>query len=175
MSKVSDQPPWFARNKRERQQMIAFVNAKLDEIARQKVIAAGKAAAANLEQNRKAAAELLADRKWHLDIAIAAAERGDPEPLRRSLEREDPRLRQYTNLPKRKRGQRFKRLRVVKYNDREMRLKQAVRELPRIRAIWKEAYGKTKRSAGQMTAEEIVADRCNLTPDEVRKRRLSRP
>jgi hypothetical protein len=154
--------------------MVDFVSAKLDEIILRNIMDAGKAAVANLEQNRKAAAKLLANPRWHLDVAIAAFERGDPEPLRRLLEREDPRLRHCINLPKRKRGQRFKRLRVVKHDGPEMRLKRALRDLPRIRAIWKAAYGKTNRPIGHVTAEEIAAERCNLTPDEVRKRRLAR-
>jgi hypothetical protein len=95
-------------------------------------------------------------------LALQAAEQGDIEPLRRL----HPHLAKFLHLPKLKHGTHFK-------DPAKIRLRNARADVQRIREIWQRDYGKTNRPRGQLTAEEIVAERWNLTPEEVRRGRLS--
>ena len=65
------------------------------------------------------------------------AEGGNIEPLREM----HPSHAQFINLPKLKRGEHFLTYAVW--------LQQALEDVPRIRAIWKEHYGKTNRATGR--------------------------
>jgi hypothetical protein len=148
LSLDNDLPPWRAGiDERKRRQMEEWVNRKLDEITK-----------------------LSGDEWlwfWSLenleDVAVQAAEECDLEPLRRQF----PKHARFINPPKLKRGEHFK-------DATEVWLQRALEDVPRIRAIWKKHYGKTNRPRGELTAEEIAAERWNLLPDEVRKRRISR-
>jgi hypothetical protein len=171
---TDDKPPWEAKDKRDRQWMETWVNEKLDGISWERAVAMMRSAVERRDQNRKCVEELMACPQWHIDQAIAAAEHGDPEPLRRLLKRIDPRLERYIHLPKLKRGEHFNKIPVVDENAPCRRLQGALRELPRIKAIWKEHYGKTNRQDGQLRATEIAANRWRLTEDEVINKRLSR-
>ena len=103
--------------------------------------------------------------------ALQEAEQGNLEPLRKQY----PRLARFINLPKlSKPGEHFKKKPSTNYLAPHCRLEEALFELPRVRAFWKKRYGKTNRPAGQLTAEEIVAERWNLNLAEVNRKRISR-
>jgi hypothetical protein len=159
-------PPWQARDQREREWMQEWVCAQLDELRQRDT----EASIDRIIASSKDPDAVRAQRQ--LDATIKAFECGDPEPLRRLLERHDPRLRQCINLPKRGVGERFKKRRAL--TEREIGLAQARRELPRIHAIWKKHYGKVYRPQNQLRATEILATRRNLDEDEIIKGRLSR-
>jgi hypothetical protein len=141
-------PPWRAgTDERKRQQMRAWVNYQLYEMTK------------------------LTGDEWlniwslkNLDaLALQAAEQGDIRPLRKKY----PHLAPFLHLPKLKRGEHFK-------EPAKIWLRHAREDVQRIRAIWRKHFGKVNRPRGELTAEEIAAERWNLTPDEVRRGRLSR-
>jgi hypothetical protein len=102
-------------------------------------------------------------------LALQQAEQGNLEPLRK----QHPRLARFLNLPRLKRGEHF--AKKPSTDAPHWRLKEALFELKRVRDLWKKHYdGKTNRPKGQLTAEEIVAERWGLDEDEVHKRRISR-
>jgi hypothetical protein len=146
-------PPWRAgADKKKRRQMQQWVNTKLDILT------------------RMTGDEFLYF--WSLKnldaMALEFAEQGDIEPLREL----NPHLARFLHLPKLKRGEHF-------IDPARIRLKRARDDVRRIRAIWREHYGKTNRPIGELTAEEIAADRWSLscwrlTPDEVSRCRLAR-
>ena len=181
---MADSTPWIARNSRDRERMRTLVNAKLDEAIaiEERKVAADIAKAGYLlseplgrldddEKARRKDRGLAKTREWQKELAREQAEQGNLEPLRKQY----PELVQFLNRPRRKRGQRFKKkpptdhLRAL-----HCRLEEARSELPRIRAFWKKHYGKTNRPKGQLTAEEIVAERWDLDEEEVYRRRISR-
>jgi hypothetical protein len=184
---VSEKPtriPWLARNSRDRERMQTWVNAKLDEAiaVEERKFAAGIAkvgqettqALAQENDDEKARRKdrgLAKTREWQGELALEQAEQGNLEPLRKQY----PGHAQFINRPRRKRGQRFKKkpppdhLRAL-----HCRLEEALSELPLIRDFWKKHYGKTNRPEGQLTAEEIVAERWNLNLAEVSRKRISR-
>jgi hypothetical protein len=142
----SELPPWRAGiDEHKRRQMEVWVNRRLDELT------------------KPTGDEWLWCLKNLEELAVQAAEERDLEPLRRQF----PKHARYINLPKLKRGNHFK-------DPTEVWLQRALEDVPRIRSIWKEHYGKTNRPQGELTAEEIAARRWNLTQDEIRKRRISR-
>lgn len=142
----SDLPPWRAgADETKRRQMEAWVNQKLDEIT------------------KPSGDEWLRLLKNPEDVALQFAEGGDVEPLRKMF----PKHARFINLPKLKRGEHFK-------DATEVWLQRALEDVPRIRDIWREYFGKTNRPRGELTAEEIAARRWHLSSDEVRKRRISR-
>jgi len=89
--------------------------------------------------------------------AIEEAEHGNIEPLRNA----HPHLASFLHLPQRKRGQRF-----PKVNDKLMR---AVADVSRIRGLWKRHFGRVKRQRGELSAEEIAAERYKLDVEKVRR------
>jgi hypothetical protein len=163
--------------------MQTWVNAELDEViaieerefaARIAAYIAKASQSEPLGDDEKARRKdrgLAKTREWQKELAREQAEQGNLEPLRKQY----PELVQFLNRPRRKRGQRFKKkpptdhLRAL-----HCRLEEALSELPLIRDFWKKHYGKTNRPAGQLTAEEIVAERWNLNLAEVNRKRISR-
>ena len=132
-------PPWIARNKREREWMRRWVNTKLDEaidIADKKFTDEVKQCAALLKNKgddgfaridlRRKNRILAKTRKWHEDLALEEAERGNIEPLRKLF----PRYARFINLPSLKRGQHFKK--QIKHDPLtdQHRLEEAVAECP---------------------------------------------
>jgi hypothetical protein len=107
---------------------------------------------------------------------IAIAESGDIEPLRGELSllleeaAQSPLqaehlkyiVERFVNLPPRNRGQRYPR-----WADPVSR---AVEDVKFIRALWKQHYGSERNKKGLVSAEQIAADRCNVTVDQIKDR-----
>jgi hypothetical protein len=184
---VSEKPtriPWIAHNPRDRERMRALVNAKLDEAIaiEDRKVAADIAKASHFlnerlgrldddEKGRRKDRGLAKERKWQEEWALQEAEQGNLEPLRK----QHSGLARFINRPRlEKPGKHFKKKPPTDPLTPHCRLKEALFELPRVRAFWKKHYGKTNRPKGQLTAEEIVAERWDLDEEEVYRRRISR-
>jgi hypothetical protein len=176
-------PQWIAHNPRDRERMRTWVNAKLDEAIaiEERKVAADIAKAGHLlsehlgrlnddEKARRKDRGLAKAREWQEELALQQAEQGNLEPLRKQY----PRLARFINLPRLKRGEHFKKKPPTDHLTPHCRLEEALFELPRVRAFWEKHYGKTNRPSGQLTAEEIVAERWDLDEEEVYRRRISR-
>jgi hypothetical protein len=183
MAGSNNLPPWIAHNPRDRERMRTLVNAKLDEAIaiEDRKFAADIAKASHLlserlgrldddEKARRKDRGLAKERKWQEEWALQQAEQRNLEPLRKQY----PRLARFINLPRLKPGEHFKKKPPTDHLTPHCRLKEALFELPRVRALWKKHYGKTNRPKGQLTAEEIVAERWDLDEEEVYRRRISR-
>jgi hypothetical protein len=163
--------------------MRTLVNAALDEAIaiEERKFAADIAIASHLlnerlgrldddEKARRKDRGLAKERKWQEEWALQEAEQyGNLEPLRKQY----PRLARFISRPPLKPGKHFKKKPPDHLTPHD-RLKEAVFELPRVRAFWKKHYGKTNRPKGQLTAEEIVAERWDLDAEEVYRRCISR-
>jgi hypothetical protein len=183
---VSEKPtriPWLAHNPRDQERMRTLVNAKLDEaiaienrefaadIAAHIAKASQSEPLGDDEKARRKDRGLAKTREWQEELALQEAEQGNLEPLRKQY----PRLARFINLPKlSKPGKHFKKKPPTDRLTPHDRLKEALFELPRVRAFWKKHYGMTNRPQGQLTAEEIVAERWDLTEKEIYKQRISR-
>lgn len=154
-------PPWTGNQKAQRE-MYVWVNLELDLILD----------AHSKERQNKAAlywtkekyAEALP--RLREATAIKYAEHGNVEPLRRL----SPRHARFINLPTLGRGQRWPEL-----PDIMDRLPMAADDVRRIRAIWKLHFKYKNRRRpgpeyeGDMSAEEIAAERWDLGTDGVEK------
>jgi hypothetical protein len=166
-----DKPPWLAHNERQRKWMKDWSNAKLDEVLDS--FDKKNAALARLltEIDPKALRDLAQKPFARLrtkEFAIEQAARGNIEPLKKL----HPEYAPFFAPPKRKRG--GKRLKkTTSLFMAQSRLEEAVAEKKRLHAIWMKNYGKKNRPKGQLTAEEIVAERWGLDEEEVCKQRLS--
>jgi hypothetical protein len=179
---MADSTPWIARSPRDRERMRTLVNDKLDEAIaiEERKVAADIAKVGHLlserrldndEKARRKHRGLAKERKWREKWALQQAEQGNIEPLQKQY----PRLARFINLPKlNKPGEHFKKKPPTAPLAPHCRLEEALFELPLVRAFWKKHYGKTNRPKGQLTAEEIVAERWGLDEEEVYKRRISR-
>jgi hypothetical protein len=180
---MADSTPWIARNSRDRERMRTLVNAKLDEaiaienrefaadIAAHIAKASQSEPLGDDEKARRKDRGLAKTREWQEELALQEAEQGNLEPLRKQY----PGLAWFINLPRlSKPGKHFKKKPPTDRLTPHDRLKEALFELPRVRAFWKKHYGKTNRPQGQLTAEEIVAERWDLTEKEIYKQRISR-
>jgi hypothetical protein len=107
-----------------------------------------------------------------------AVERGDIETLRAL----NPNHASFIGPPKRGPGQPKKVLGSKKWPDPwtdalspENRLKEALRDVDRIYALWKQEqhYGLRNRPTGTLTAQKIAADRWGLSENDVKKKRIS--
>jgi hypothetical protein len=108
-------------------------------------------------------------------VAKSSARCGNLEALRAFLVRltDDPEIADFIAEPRRPRGQRrrkagdWTRWRAFRHD--------AVITVQRVRQIWREQYGKWKRSDG--LAEEIAAEFCGLTVPEIEEalKRRTRP
>jgi hypothetical protein len=176
MTRSDGRPAWIAQGQ-------AWVNAKLDkqEDAFHRKMANDAKSLLRLlderscrlddhERERRKAAGLVKTQEWKLELARQQAEQGNLEPLRKLY----PRDARFINLPRLKKpGEHFKK-KPPDHLAPHCRLEEALFELPRVRAFWKKHYGKTNRPKGQLTAEEIVAERWDLDVEEVRRRHISR-
>ena len=94
-----------------------------------------------------------------LAMEIAAAEQdGDIDQLRRAL----PHLAKFLQLPKQPDG-----VRRPKVDEHSEVVLMAANDVPRIRALWQEHYNKKNRKAGDVTAEEIAAERWGVDVEDV--------
>jgi hypothetical protein len=134
-------PRWETPDKRRREALKAWTNARLDEerIAR-------STAAAN-----KAPNNTVPITQW---LAMLAAWHGKMEPLRAL----HPDLAPYLHPRKRGRGEH-------KGRARGWAIQQAVADVARIRAVWKANFRKWKRSDG--LAVELAAERWKLDEDDL--------
>jgi DNA anti-recombination protein RmuC len=175
MTRSDGRPAWMA-------QVQAWVNATLDEEdARFHQNLANNAATmqrlrvqypdSRLDDDEKARRKIAALRKtqeWLEELAIRQAdEQGNIEPL----QKQNPRLARFIKLPRRGRGKRFER----PLHPASDRLDQAVAELPRVRELLNLFHeNKAGYPRGRLTAAQILAERWDLTENEIRKRRILR-
>ena len=124
----------------------------------------------SLDDNEKARRKergLVKTQEWLVELALQQAEQGNLEPL----QKQNPRLARFINLPELGQGEHFEK----KPHPARDRLDQAVAELPRVRDLLNWFHEKkTGYPRGQLTAEQILAERWDLTEKEIRKRRISR-
>jgi hypothetical protein len=187
VAKPDGKPPWIARNERERQWMKRWVIAKLDAT----IAAKNRKFATAVRNFRRLPSEtrhaiikrqLAASRarldadggQKRRDFLINVAEHGNVDPLRTELRKIDPRYGRFVNLPPLKRGQHFKKRPPTDPMAPQYRLEEALFEKPLILKLWKKRYGKRNRRRGQITADDILAERWDLTTEEVLNGRLSR-
>jgi hypothetical protein len=172
-----DRPAWIA-------QVQAWVNATLDEEdARFHQNLANKAKTyihdlnerlSRLDDDEKARRKkrgLAKTQEWLKELALRQAMQGNIEPLRGQMQRQDPRLVRFINLPRLGQGEHFEKKPYPAYD----RLEQAVAELPRVRYLLNWFHkNKTGYPRGQLTAGQILAERWDLTENEIRRRCISR-
>jgi hypothetical protein len=140
-----DPPRWRARSESDKRWMHAWVNQELNILA-----LAGRHPPSD-EEIEKDFASFNAWLETPLAAEIAAAEEdGDIEPLRRAL----PHLAKFLQLPKQPDG-----VRRPKVDEDSQVVLMAANDVPRIRALWQQHYHKKNRKAGDVTAEEIAAER----------------
>jgi hypothetical protein len=89
--------------------------------------------------------------------ALKEAERGNIKPLRDAY----PHLTPFLHPPKRRRGQRLPKA-------KPKGLEAAVADVSRIRDLWRQHFGRVKRRQGELSAEEIAAERNKLDVEKVR-------
>jgi hypothetical protein len=159
-------PPWIASD-RQRQHMIDWVITQLDaedhwtQVVEDHLLTqlcsslSGAVAPKNLQARR------WQSERWQWELARIEAERGNLTPLRKRLPEW---ARKYINEPKLKKGQRrsypnsaFKHYAQSRFVD----------EIKRVRALWQQHYGRCNRPRGQVSAEEIVAERHGRSVDEI--------
>jgi hypothetical protein len=173
MARSDDRPAWIAQGQ-------AWVNAKLDkqddDFHRR---LANNARLLDKRFDRMDASEkarrkergLAKTQEWLLELALRQAEQRNLGPLRKQMEKQDPRLVQFINKPKLDgRGKHFEK---PPHPARD-RLENALAELRDVRIFLQCFYKKTGCPRGQLTAEQILAERWGLTVNEIRKRRISR-
>jgi len=177
MTRSDGRPAWIAQGQ-------AWVNAKLDkqEDAFHRKMANDAKSLLRLlderscrlddhERERRKAAGLVKTQEWLEELAIRQAdEQGNIEPLRKQVQKQNPRLARFIKLPRRGRGKRFEK----PPHPASDRLDQAVAELRDARSFLQAFYKKTGRPRGRLTAEQILAERWDLTENEIRDRRISR-
>ena len=152
-------PSWIACNGPDRQKMIDWLNFGLNSSRYDPII---EQLLADQESWTPEKDEEFLEWVTSDGFAIRAAEDGDIEPLRKKY----PHLARYLQLPKRSgKGDRFPRPRPM--SDYQERTLLAASDVGRIRRFWKEAYGKKNRPHGQIGAEEIAANRWNVSVDDV--------
>jgi hypothetical protein len=149
-------PPWSARSELEREQMRTWVNRELnrlpDELERWRASDEYKT---GLDERSKRYDAWLADH----GPEIESAEAGNIEPLRAAL----PHLAKFLHPPKRRQGERS----FPKFKD-TLRVSAACDDVDRIRALWKQHYGRKNRHAEDgPSAEEIAAERWEVDVEAV--------
>jgi hypothetical protein len=177
MTRSDDRPAWIA-------EVQAWVNATLDE--------EDARFHQNLANNAKTYAHVLDERlsrldddekarrkerglaktqEWKLELALRQAMQGNIEPLQREMQKQDPRLARFINLPRLDgRGKHFEK---PPHPARD-RLEDAVAELPRVRYLLKLFHEKKPGyPRRRLTAKQILAERWDLTENEIRKRCIS--
>jgi hypothetical protein len=163
----NDRPAWIAQGQ-------AWVSAKLDkqiDAFNRKLVNDGRLSNDCLSQpndNEKARRErgLAKTQEWKLELALRQAEQGNIE----SLQKQNPGLARFINLPRLGRGEHFEK---PPHPARD-RLENALAELQDARTFLRSYYKLTGRPRGQLTAEQILAERWNLDEKEIRRRCISR-
>jgi hypothetical protein len=148
-------PRWTARDERDRERMVAWVNWELDYTP------------VEFPKPSPEADEFY--RAWRKAYGpeIEHAEHGNIEPLRQRL----PDLAKFLHLPKRGRGKRFPKMR-----DENDRVQRAAYDVRTIRDLWEKHYGKKRRCKNDgPSAEEIAADRYEVDVEDVIKRLKKSP
>jgi hypothetical protein len=180
---TSAKPRWIARNERERQVMIDWVNARLDsatEMERIKWLREEGPKYQWVEKENGTVVQVPCPDDGTFE-ALKALE-GDIGPARALIRKHYPLLVDLglVRLPRFKRGQKFGRWierswrtdneHRAEPNDaptcaafRKRQLDNATADVRRIRRIWKDHYGLTKRSRDQVSAIQIAADRHGVT------------
>lgn len=158
-------PPWQAHNPRERRAMARWVNQVLDRADDKEMddfMQAHYADVAALRENIGAADVIPRHHGERpaesFDREIELAERGNIEPLRKRL----PHLAKFLHLAKRGVGQRYPKITAVERARANLgidEVQEAVKDVRRIRALWKQCYGKQNRPRGDNLAAEIAAGR----------------
>jgi hypothetical protein len=120
-------PPWPARSKADNLAMLFWLNARLDQMQ-------------DAWEHDAFFGRLPEQQGTILDIAIDSAEHGNIEDLRRELVKlaDDPRIAKFVNLPKKPKGERWR-------QDKGSVFDGAVRDVARIKFLWKKFYGKQRR------------------------------
>jgi hypothetical protein len=174
-------PPWIARNERERQEMVAWVNARLDE--------------QDAEERRRQAdpfppvippehAEKY--NRWRDEGGLErlAAQHGVIGPARDLIRSRWPLLADLVQLPPLGRGEKYLRSGGVSITDkrrdahgrslamleahRKGHVVKAAWDVQRIKRIWQDHYGRKNRHATDgPSANEIAAERHGVTAEEV--------
>jgi hypothetical protein len=155
---VTKLPPWHAHNPRERRAMERWVNQALDradDLEMDDFMQAHYAECATFDFDLKKMALPRVGYGWEIE----EAERGNIEPLRKRL----PHLAKFLCRPKLRRGKHFPKATVVELTIRRDgfdRVQEAVKDVRRIRALWKQCCGKKNRRADDgPSAEDIAAGR----------------
>jgi hypothetical protein len=164
---IMKRPPWVTDNPVKQRWMTVWVLHKLDE--------------ADMETYRrnharpfvrpfKAKSRLGSARKIELgyDIELGYAERGNLEPLReKAIELfGTPLVARFINLPKLSgRGRHWRPRPEKKISHAHW----AALDVRRIRALWVKHHGKKNRIGQQPTAEQIAAERWDLTVEQIHR------
>jgi hypothetical protein len=179
-------PPWIGEDKRLQAWTLAELDKKLvaenaasmvEAACIQKYVESRYARMSASERRKRRLLVRQKEQPWILEfMKETAAERGDIETLRAL----NPTHASLINPLARGPGRPQKVLGSKKWPDPndalspESRLKEALRDVIRIYALWKEHYdGRRNRPSGTLTAQKIAADRWGLSEDDVRKRRIS--
>jgi hypothetical protein len=103
-------------------------------------------------------------------ICLNQARHGNIGPLREFIRKRDPKLAEFINLPKRKKGVRFPK---DKSSDK---VDLAVADVGRIRSLWKKHFGRLKRPKNDpLAAEQIAADWWDVEVEDVIERIRKKP
>jgi hypothetical protein len=162
-------PPWSASCKREREALIKWT---LDQLDMQDWELIALEPGDDWMLNFPPPGKSSPTRLERLERAKQLARAGNAAPLQSLLVRyfDDPELAEFIQSPKRKRGQRRS------YHDPNVLVAQrfarlgvrgVVADVKRIRALWRQHYGRWKRR-GQVSAEEIAGLRHGKSEDQVR-------
>ena len=187
-------PPWTALNERERQAMIDWVNARLDEGGGGRGLSPEHAARLTPENLARGIKQL---HKWMGEGGpeLELAQHGNIEPARELVRKVFPYLADLLQPPKPKRGEKYLRYEIdgvvvprdacyadVKREvERKKRIAAAVADARRIKRIWAapepHGYGLKKRGRDDRpSAIEIAAERHGVDLDKVAEglKRVSR-
>lgn len=181
---MSDKPPWIARNERERQDMIGWMNEKLDQGCGWPGLSPEHAARLSPDGF---ADGLERYHQWRREGGpeLDAAQRGDIGPARETVRKTYPLLADLLQPPKLKRGEKYLPYTIgegvihrpdVRFGEllREVEHRKliaaAVADVKRIKRIWQDRYGRTYRRQDQVSAIEIAAERHGVTVDEAAER-----
>jgi len=160
-------PPWTG-NQRKQECMERWINAKLDELNEEDLERLERELA-HANRNAPEWSTIKAGiEEIKLVKALEKAARKDLGPLRELY----PRLARYINLPKlEKKGAHFKK----DPEQLSISLINAVEDVDRIKAIWKQHYGKQNRPRGQLSALEIAAERHGVELGDIERERSKSP
>jgi hypothetical protein len=152
---VTDLPRWNCRNERDAQSIVEWVNDQLDRID-------------TVSKNYMDYGEnvLQSDERYVKAQAIEQADKGNMEPLRRL----HPEYARFLCRPTQERGKRFPK------DGSNDPVRRAADDVPLIRSLWKQHYGKKNRPKNDpVTAEQIAADRWKVDVETVISRLKNPP